>query len=150
MIFSCVYLYRKSSPFELEYYNAIKSIMRKRNGGDRVNKGDSSAPRKQRKAVTIEGREEQMIAMAADLAEEKLRNGTASNQLIVHLLKLGSTKERLEKDILAEQKKLVAAKTESLESQKRMDELYASAIKAMREYNGSSSDEEDEEEYEDY
>lgn len=107
------------------------------------NKGDSSAP--ERKAITPEGREDQLIARAVDLAEQKLIDGTASNQMICYFLKLGSTKEKLEKDILSEQKKLVVAKTEALQSQKKLDELYSDAIKAMRTYSGSGGEEEDEE-----
>lgn len=77
-----------------------------------------------------------MISLAMDLAEQQLRDGTASSQLITEFVKRGSTKARLEKEIMAEQKKLLAAKTESLESAKRVEELYAEAIKAMRTYSG--------------
>lgn len=104
--------------------------------------------RKSRRAATPEAREDQMIALAVDLAEQKLRDGTASNSMIIHYLKLGSTKERLEKEILEEQKDLIKAKTESLKSAKQMEELYKSAIDAMRMYGGhTNGDEEDEELY---
>ena len=73
-----------------------------------------------RPASTPEARESQMISLAVDLAEQQLRDGTASAQVITHYLKLGSTKEKIEKDILKEQKKLVKAKTEALESAKRV------------------------------
>lgn len=97
-----------------------------------------------RRASTPEARENQLIALATDLAERQLREGTASSQVITHYLKLGSTKERLEKDILVEQKKLIKAKTESFESTKHADELYKNALDAMRKYNGSNGDSEDE------
>lgn len=95
---------------------------------------DSSMPI--RRASTPEARENQLIALATDLAERQLREGTASSQVISHFLKLGSTKERLEKDILLEQKKLIKAKTENLESMKRTEELYQNALNAMRMYSG--------------
>ena len=88
-------------------------------------------------------RENQMICLAENLAEKKLRDGTASNQLIVHYLKLGSTKERLEKEKLEQENELLKAKTEALESAKRSEELYAEAIKAITRYSGHYDEEED-------
>lgn len=94
------------------------------------------AKQKMRPALTPEARENQMIALAMDLAEQQLRDGTASSQLITEFVKRGSTKARLEKEILAEQKELMVAKTENLKSAKRIEELYGEAIKAMRNYGG--------------
>lgn len=97
-----------------------------------------------RPALTPEARENQLISLAVDLAEKQLLEGTASSQVITHYLKLGSTKEKIEKEILEKQKELIAAKTENLKSAKRIEELYTEAIKAMRKYNGQ---EEIDEEY---
>lgn len=88
-------------------------------------------------ATTVEGRENQMISLAVDLAEKQLRNGTASSQVISHYLKLGSTKERLEKEILEKQKELITAKTESIQSGKKLEELFSEAVDAMRSYKPS-------------
>ena len=97
-------------------------------------------------ARTLEERENQLIALAIDRAEEQLLNGTASSQVITHFLKLGSTKEKLEKDILEKQRELIAAKTENLQSAKRMEELWSDAISALRDYRGEKDrDDEDEE-----
>ena len=82
-----------------------------------------------------------MIALAVDLAEKQLMEGTASSQVITHYLKLGSTKERLEKEMMEEQKKLLKAKTEALESAAEIKELYENALSAMREYSGRGGDE---------
>lgn len=92
-------------------------------------------------AITPEARENQIIAMAYDLAEEQIREKTASSQVITHFLKLGSTKERIENEILERQKELITAKTEALQSQKRVEELYANALSAMRSYQGTPRDE---------
>lgn len=78
-----------------------------------------------------------------DLVEKRLLAGTASSQETTHFLKLGSTKERLEKDILEKQKDLITAKTESIQSAKRVEELYVNALNAMRRYSGDSRGEED-------
>ena len=94
-------------------------------------------------ARTPEARENQMINLAIDLAEKQLAEGTASSQVITHFLKLGSTTERIEKEILEEKKGLLKAKTEAMQSAKRVEELYESAINAMRRYSGNASDEND-------
>lgn len=105
---------------------------------------DSSKSKKLRPATTPDARENQMISLAVDLAEEQLRNGTASSQVITHFLKLGSTKEKIEKEMLLEQKKLLEAKIEAIQSQKRIEELYAGAIRAMKSYSGDNRDNNDE------
>ena len=100
------------------------------------------ATSKLRPALTPEARENQMVALAVDLAEKQLREGTASSQVITHYLKLGSTKEKIEKEILEKQKELITAKTEALQSAKRIEELYTDAISAMKSYSGNGGDEE--------
>lgn len=102
---------------------------------------------KKRPAINPEVRESQMISLAIDLAEQQLRDGTASSQVITHYLKLGSTKERIEKEILEKQKDLIAAKTDAMKSAKRVEELYAQALNAMRRYSGQESEESDDDDY---
>lgn len=87
-------------------------------------------------AMSPEAREQQMINLATNCAEQQMRDGTASSQVIVHYLKLATTKERLEREKLEEENKLLRAKTEQLKSQKRVEELYADAIAAMQVYSG--------------
>lgn len=112
-----------------------------------VKNSDSSGPsRKIRPALTPEARENQLISLAVDLAEKQLLEGTASSQVITHYLKLGSSKERLEKEILVKQKDLIDAKTQSLQSARHVEELYANALSAMRSYSGSGEQEEDNDE----
>lgn len=84
-----------------------------------------------------------MIALAIDLAEKKLMDGTASNQIVAHYLKLGSTRERLEKEKLQKENELLRAKTESLQSAKNVEELYKNALDAMRIYRGESQDDDE-------
>ena len=91
-------------------------------------------------ALTPEARENQLISLAVNLAEKQLREGTASSQVITHYLKLGSTKERMEKEIMQEQIKLLTAKTEALQSAKHIEELYAEAISAFKQYSGQSDE----------
>jgi hypothetical protein len=100
----------------------------------------ASESKRMRPAITPEARENQMISLAMDLAEQQLRDGTASSQLITEFVKRGSTKARLEKEILAEQKELMAAKKESIQSAKRVEELYTNALNAMRRYSGQEEE----------
>lgn len=105
-----------------------------------VKKVISQEPRPSLKpAETVEDRENQLISLSIDLVEERLRNGTASAQEVCHFLKLGSMKERLERDKMAEEMKLLRAKTEALEAQKKNDEIYAEALMAFRRYSGTTS-----------
>ena len=99
---------------------------------------------KMRPAISPEARENQMISLAMDLAEQQLRDGTASSQLITEFVKRGSTKARLEKEILKEQKELMTAKIESIQSAKRVEELYTNALNAMRRYSGQGDADESE------
>lgn len=112
---------------------------------DASKKGTERPKRRRAPAKTMEARENQLIARAVDLAEKQLSEGSASAQVITHYLKLGSSKERLEKEKLANENELLRAKTEALQSQKRVEELYAEALNAMRVYSGKieESDESD-------
>ena len=105
--------------------------------------GSSSTTRKIRPALTPEARENQMIALAVDLVEQRLLDGTASSQETTHFLKLGSMKNRLEMEKLQEENRLLKARTEALQSAKRVEELYSEAIKAMRRYSGQGRDDDE-------
>lgn len=96
--------------------------------------------KKMKPALTPEARENQMIALAVDLAEKQLIEGTASSQVITHFLKLASSRERLEKEKLEKENELLRAKTEAIESAKRVEELYSDALKAMRSYRGETDE----------
>lgn len=110
-----------------------------------MSKRDEDNPRRRPPATTVEARENQLIALAVNLAEKQLEKGTASSQVITHYLKMGSTKERLEKEILEKQKDLLQAKTEAIQSSKKVEELYKEALDAMKLYSGQkgANDEED-------
>lgn len=98
-------------------------------------------PKKRRApGKTFEARENQLIALAVDLAEKQLSEGTASSQVITHYLKLGSTIERLEKQKLSSENELLKAKTDSLKSAKKVEELYLNALNAMRSYSGQQDE----------
>jgi len=101
---------------------------------------DASTKKPLRPALTSEARENQMISLAIDLAEKQLREGTASSQVITHFLKLGSTREKLEQELMQKNKELIDAKKGALESTKIIEQLSLNALKAMKAYSGSESD----------
>ena len=94
-------------------------------------------------ARTAESREDELATIAYDLAEEQIRSGTASSQVITHFLKAGSRRERMEQMRMEHEIELMQVKKEQLEGQKRVEELYVSALEAMRSYSGLPSEQED-------
>ena len=104
----------------------------------------SSSKCKMRPALSPEAEENQMISLAVDLAKQQLIDGTASSQVITHFLKLGTTKNQLELEKLKSENELLKAKTETLQSAKRIEELYEEAMNAMKGYSGHPVSEDDE------
>lgn len=104
-------------------------------------KPTSGTTRKSRPALTPEARENQLIAKAYDLVEQRLDDGTATSQETTHFLKLGSVKAKLELEKLRKETDLLVSKKEVLDSAKRMEELYSEALNAMKRYGGHYNDE---------
>ena len=100
---------------------------------------NSSTTKRIRPALTPEARQNQLISLAIDLVEKRLIEGTASSQETTHFLKLASTKAHLEEQILEKQKDLIEAKTKSLQSTERIEELYKEAMSAY--IKGKKTDE---------
>lgn len=98
------------------------------------------ARKARRPATTPEGREHQLISLAVDLAEKQLIEGTAASQVITHFLKLASTREKLEQARIQQENLLLSAKIEQLASTKRIEELYETALNAMRTYAGRDTE----------
>lgn len=96
-----------------------------------------------RPAITPESRENQMISLAVDLAEKQLLEGTASSQVITHFLKLGSTKYKLEAEKMKRENELLRAKTESLESAQKIEQLYKEAMDAFKGYRSGEPDDQE-------
>ena len=107
----------------------------------------SNDRRKRRPAHSEDGREKQLVSLAIDLAEKQLIEGTASSQVITHYLKLGSSREKLEQERLQNENDLLKSKVEQLASAKKVEELYAAALDAMRAYTGQDPDPQSDEEY---
>lgn len=106
-------------------------------------KGKNQPARLGPPATTPEDREKQLVSLAVDLAEKQIRDGTATSQVITHFLKLATTRERIEQEILEKQKELLVEKTNALKAAQRVDELYENALLAMKAYTGSNESRED-------
>ena len=99
---------------------------------------DENPAGKRPPATTPQGRENQVISLAYDVAENQLLSGTASSQVITHFLKLGTERERLERLKLEQETILAKARVEQLASSFKMEELYQEAMDAFRGYQPSS------------
>lgn len=104
--------------------------------GNTRRKAETRPARTERPATTPDAREQQLIAKAVDLAERQLEDGTASAQVVVHYLKLGSSRERLEQKKIEIEGKLRQAQIENIESAASRESLYEDALNAMRAYSG--------------
>lgn len=107
---------------------------------------DSSKPtaRRSRPATNPESRQNQLISLAVDLAEQQLRDGTASSQVIAHFLKESTAKSQYEIEKLKQENELLKARTESLRSAQRSEEKYEEVLAAFRKYSGNGGGDEDE------
>ena len=92
---------------------------------------------------TPEQAETQLVGLAYELAEKQLREGSASPSVVTHLLKLGSTRAQYELEKMQNENLLLAARTESIEMQARLEEKHQAVLDAIRHYTGSDSDDDD-------
>lgn len=109
----------------------------------KVVENQPSTKRKRRRALDPEARENQLIALAYDVAEQQLLDGTISSQVLSQLLKSGSMKGRAELRKLESENELLRVKAESIQSAARSDEIYQNALKAMKNYSGLEPIEDD-------
>lgn len=90
-----------------------------------------------RPQASPENREQQMIGLAVNLAEKQLRDGTASPSVINHYLKLGSTRENIEREMIEKQSKLLDAKVESIINASKGAQSNEELLEALRSYSPS-------------
>ena len=110
-------------------------------GKSSVNK--ATGGRKRRPALTLEAEENEMIVLATNLARQQLEAGTASSQVITHYLKMGSTREKLEKEILEKKKDVMDAQIKEIESSEDLKKMMEEAMNAFRGYAMPQTEEED-------
>jgi hypothetical protein len=96
-------------------------------------------PKGMKPATTPEAREQQLVSLAVNLAEKQLLDGTASPSVINHFLKIASTRESIEREILEKQSKLIEAKAQTISRDREAEDLAKAAIQAMKNYNSGSN-----------
>lgn len=96
----------------------------------------SSDLTKRRRALTPEARENQLIALAYDVAEQQLLDGTISSQVLTQLLKAGSARGQAELKKIERENALLKAKADAIQSSQQTTEIYANALAAMKTYSG--------------
>lgn len=100
-----------------------------------------NSKRKQMPALDEESRENQLISLAIDCAEQQLLDGTASSQVIVHYLRLASSKNKLELEKLKNENELLKAKTETLHAAERTEGFFMEVLNAIKGYRGEQVNE---------
>ena len=96
--------------------------------------------RRRAPATTPEAREKQVINAAYNLAEQQIKDGVASSQVITHFLKMGSSRNQAEFEKIKQENELMKAKIDAYESGKANEAIYAEALAAMRTYQGQVTD----------
>lgn len=109
----------------------MRELTRKPSGRRTAAVTPRSGARFPSEATTSEKKENELIALAVDLAEEQLRAGTASSQVITHFLKLATEREKLEREKLKAEIEITRTKKKSIEASDRMEELLANAVKVF-------------------
>lgn len=87
-------------------------------------------------ASTLEGREDQLIALSYDLIEKRMMAGTASAQEAVHFANRGSRKSQLELEKILAENEVLRSRVKEMESRKSQEDLLARALAAFKGYSG--------------
>ena len=91
-------------------------------------------------ASTPEGRENELINMAYDEVALRISNHEATSAELVHFLKMGSEKERLERLKLETEMELQRAKTVAIEESRSMEQIAKDAMEAFKRYSGTEEE----------
>jgi len=102
----------------------------------RIKTESKSGKRPFKPGLTPEEVEDQCIAAAYELAAQRIMDGTASSQEIVHFLRAGSRKEVLERRVLELEADLKRAKTSAIESSAEIQSEIREAINMFKGYAG--------------
>lgn len=113
----------------------------------RRNDDEHSAPRRRSPAKTPEERESMLVAMSLDRIEQQIADGNVSSQVLTHFAKLGSSRERLEQERLANENAVLRKKLETMEAAIDIKHLMEDALGAFTGYTGEKVLDDDPDEY---
>ena len=109
------------------------------------NNPDPPMKRRIRPAADPKTRESQLISMAVSRVEQRIADGTATAQELIHFLRLGSTEKQLELEKLRHENELLKAKTDAIKEQQEVSKMFAEAVAAMTSYRMPTEEDYDEE-----
>ena len=89
---------------------------------------------------TPEGRENELIDMAYNEVARRIANHEATSAELVHFLKMGSEKERLERSKIEAEMELQRAKTVAIEEGRSMEAIAKEAMEAFKRYSGADDE----------
>lgn len=92
-------------------------------------------------ASTPEGRENELIDMAYNEVARRIASHEATSAELVHFLKMGSEKERLERSKIEAEMELQRAKTVAIEEGRSMEAIAKEAMEAFKRYSGVEDEE---------
>lgn len=95
---------------------------------------DEDVPRKLPPARTRERRTQQLVVMAEELVEERLRTGTASPTEVTAVLRLGAAAELANVERIKAQTAYLEAQRAKAESETFREQKYKEAMEAMARY----------------
>lgn len=81
------------------------------------------------------GMENKLISLALQQAEDQLKAGTASSQIITHFLRLGSQRALVEQAKIELETELLKEKIRSEQTGQQMSEMVAEVLTALRSYS---------------
>lgn len=105
-----------------------------------IGEPDLAPERRSTTPLSQDARENNIISLAMDLAEQRLRDGTASAQEVCYWLRYGSQRDKLERANMEAKNELLKAKAEAIKAVEKSEKLYADAIRAFRMYGGEGED----------
>ena len=101
---------------------------------DNSKKSKQAAP----PVLSMEAWENRLISLSMQEVEKRILDGTATSQMLVHYLKLGSSKGRLENALLEKEMELKQAKTKMIQSSENVEKLYNDAMEALKSYRSGT------------
>ena len=93
------------------------------------------------RSTTPEGRENELINMAYDEVAMRIARHEATAAELVHFLKMGSEKERLERSKMEVEMELQRVKAEAIVEARSMEAIAKEAIEAFKRYSGVEEEE---------
>lgn len=92
-------------------------------------------------SVDAEDEESKMISLAVRQAEKQLIEGTASSQIVVHYLRLGSKKAELELENAVLQNRLLEERIVNERSAAEINNLFVQVMESLTEYKAFPEEE---------